>query len=107
MFAYSFLSQVQLLLSATNENASLLNIIVSIRDTYDCVTEFNIPPVHIAPDRTQVDILMTNSQNVTNNFLAQMLEIGNQNMVGQVVTLLSEQLNQMNDQAVKDALARK
>ncbi|CAF3130688.1 unnamed protein product [Rotaria sp. Silwood2] len=105
MFAHSYVSNIQLLLSTTDDNTSLINIIVYIRDSYDCAAEFNISSIIIVPDWTYMENLIANFQNSTNDLFVQMLSSGNQNMVSQVVTSLSQQFNIMNNQAIKTALA--
>jgi len=103
MLAFSLVSTIQLLLPATNSNTSLLNIVAYISDTYDCTTEFNMSSVFVEPDLSEIDSL----QNSTSNSLIQMLASGNQNRIGQVITSLSGQLNEINNQAITTARASK
>jgi len=103
MLAFSSESDIQLLLPSTNDNASLLNIVAYITDTYDCVTEFNMSSVLVEQDLSAIDSL----QNSTNNALIQMLSSGNQNRISQVITSISQQLNQINNQAIETAVASK
>ncbi|CAF1454324.1 unnamed protein product [Rotaria sp. Silwood1] len=105
MFAHSYTSTTQLLLSATNDNTSVLNIIVYIRDTYDCVAEFNMSSIIVTPDWKKMESLLGNLQNSTNDAFIQMLASGNQNMVSQIVTSLSQQFNTMNNQAIETAIS--
>ncbi len=107
MLAFSFVSTIQLLLPATNDNTSLLNIVVYIRDTYDCAKQFNISSILVESDLTGIESLLGNSQNSTNNAFVQMLNSGNQNAVSQVLTSISKQSNQINNQAIQTALASK
>ncbi len=103
MLAFSSESDIQLLLPSTNDNTSLLNIVAYISDTYNCVTEFNMSSVLVEQDLSAIDSL----QNSTNNALIQMLASGNQNRISQVITSLSQQLNQINNQAIGTAVASK
>ncbi|CAF3596750.1 unnamed protein product [Rotaria sp. Silwood1] len=105
MFAHSYTSTTQLLLSATNDNTSVLNIIVYIRDTYDCVAEFNISSIIVVPDWKKMESLLGSLQNSTNDSFIQMLASSNQNMVSQIVTSLSQQFNTMNNQAIETAIS--
>jgi hypothetical protein len=103
MLAFSSESDIQLLLPSTNDNTSLLNIVAYISDTYDCVTEFNMSSVLVEADLSGIDSL----QNSTNNAFIQMLASGNQNRISQVITSLSQQMNQINNQAIETAVASK
>jgi hypothetical protein len=103
MLAFSSVSNTQLILPATNDNTALLNIVAYIRDTYDCVTEFNMPSVFVEPDLIGIDSL----QNSATNSFIQILASGNQNRVSQVITSLSRQFNAINNQAIETALASK
>jgi hypothetical protein len=107
MLAFSFVSTIQLLLPPTNDNTSLLNIVVYIRDTYDCAKQFNISSILVESDLTQIDGLIGNSRNSTTNAFFQMLNSGNQNAVSQVVTSISQQSNTINNQAIQTALESK
>src|SRR5690349_17492726 len=42
IIAFSAVSDIQLLLPAGDDNTSLVNMIVHIRDTLGCITEYNI-----------------------------------------------------------------
>ncbi len=108
MLAFSFVSNIQLILPGINNNSSLLNIVVYIRDIYDCVTEYNnISSVFIEPDLTQLNNLIDSLQTSNTNSFIQMLASGNQNTVGQIITSVSQQFNTINNQAVQTALASK
>jgi hypothetical protein len=103
MLAFSSESDIQLLLPSTNDNTSLLNIVAYISDTYNCVTEFNMSSVLVEQDLSAIDSL----QNSTNSALIQMLSSGNQNRISQVITAISQQLNQINNQAIETTVASK
>jgi hypothetical protein len=103
MLAFSWESEIQLVLPSTNDNTSLLNIVAYISDTYDCVTEFNMSSVLVEADLSAIDSL----QNSTNNAFIQMLASGNQNRISQVITSISQQLNQINNLAIETAVGSK
>jgi hypothetical protein len=107
MLAFSFESTIQLILPATNDNTSLLNIVGYIRDTYDCVTEFNISSVLIETDLTEIDEFINSFQTSTMNSFVQKLASGNQNTISQVITSFSQQFNRINNQAIETALSSK
>ncbi len=104
MLAFSFVSNIQLLLPTSNDGTSLLNIIAYIRDRYDCATEFNITSVLVETDLIETDDLVKNLQNSTTNLFVQMLASGDQNRISQVITSLSQQFNQINNQALETAI---
>ncbi|CAF1336506.1 unnamed protein product [Adineta steineri] len=94
MLGFSFVSSIEMFLPGTTDNNSLLNIVVYIRDTFDCATEYNIPSIFVAQSNI----------NVINNSFLPMLASGNQNRVNQIITSLSQQINQINDLAIETAL---
>ncbi|CAF4426280.1 unnamed protein product, partial [Adineta steineri] len=58
---------------------------------------------------TEINSLIVNLQSfengITNNEIVQLLSSGNQNIFGQVITSLSQQLNQMNSQSIDKAIS--
>jgi len=109
MVAFSSVASIELRLPAGDDTSSLVHIIGYIRDTLDCVTEFNVSSVVVVTDsegiNNFVDILQTSSSRLTNNPLVQILASGNQNMVGQVISSLSQVFNKINNQTVENAVA--
>jgi hypothetical protein len=109
MLAFSPISTFQLRLPAGNDNASSLNIIASIRDMLDCVTEFQMQSLVVMLDSTAIDalinVLQPPSNGATTNPIIQLLVGGNQNTVGQLITSVSQVLNEMNNQNVQTAVA--
>lgn len=71
-------------------------VIVSIRDRYDCITEWNLTQIVV-----QIDPRMANDS--INPFLL----MGNQNEVGQMVISWSQQLNFETEQSVRQAISSK
>ena len=111
MLAFSPISTFQLRLPAGNDNASSLNIIASIRDMLDCVTEFQMQSLVVMLDSTAIGALINVLQPPSNgapaNTIIQLLAGGNQNTVGQLITSVSQVLNEMNNQNVQTAVAGK
>jgi hypothetical protein len=106
MLAFSSISTIELRLYAGNDN-----IVGYIRDTLDCVTEFNISLVSVVSDSKEITNLVNDLQNssngTTNNPLIQILASGNQNTIGQVISSLSQEFNKINNQSVENAVASK
>src|SRR5215813_13256840 len=100
MIAFSSTSNFQIRLPAGNDNTSLVNLVIHIRDIYDCVAEYNLSSPIVVPDTAGINNLIENLQISTsatnNNPIVQLLAGGNQNDVGQVITSLSQVFNQMN-----------
>ncbi len=109
MIAFSSVSNFQIRLPAGNDNTSLINLIVHIRDIYDCVTEYNLSSPIVVPDTAAINSLIEDLQVSTsatnNNPIVQLLASGNQNDVGQVITSLSQVFNTMNTQSLNKAVS--
>ena len=112
ILAYSSVPSIQLRLPSANTNASSsFHVSAQIRDTLSCVTEYNVSTVTVYPDTDQiidfVDAVQqsTGTSGLTNNPTIQILASGNLNAVGQVVSSLSQQLNQITTQSLQDAMA--
>ena len=110
MIAFSSVSTFPVQLPSGNSPTFSLQLLISIRDTRDCVTEWNVTSlVVVRPDSTALDDLLNQLQSpsagLTNNPLIQLLAYGNQNTVGQVIGCLSQQLNQMGTGNLADAVS--
>ncbi len=109
ILAFSSVSTIQLRLPAGTDNQSLIHIVGFIRDTLDCVTEFNLSSVTVVSDFTEITNLVNSLQNsssrITTNLFVQMLASGNQNTIGQVISSLSQEFNKINNQTVENAIA--
>ena len=107
MIAFSTVSDFQIRLSSENP----IHLVVSIRDTLDCVTLFNLSLITIVVDNSPInglmDTLINSPQALTSNALVQLLSSGTQNAVGQVITAISQQFNRISTQAVEDTLSSK
>jgi len=109
--AYAPVSTFQLRLPAGDNQTSLLQIIISIRDLLDSVVEVNISTISVVINTEQINNLINNVQGSTTqlnrNQFVQLLWSGSQNVVGQVLTSLSQQFNQMNNQILNTAVSSK
>src|SRR5689334_7088144 len=87
-------SSFQLRLPAGDDNNSLLNVSVHIRDMLDGVTEYNMQTVVVVSDLTGItaliDVVQQPDDATNSNPIVQLLASGNQNSVGQVLTSLSQ-----------------
>jgi hypothetical protein len=111
MIAFSFVSDFEVRLPWGNDQTSLLNLVIQIRDILDCVTEWNMTSVIVTPDSSSVSDLMNTFQNspdsLTTNPVVQLLSSGNQNTVGQILTSISQQFNQINKESLENAVSSK
>jgi hypothetical protein len=107
IIAFSFLSNFQVRLPAGTDQTFLLNLVIDIRDTLDCITEFNLSTVIVNSDSAVIDEFITTFQSSTNNPIVQLLSSGNQNTVGQIISSLSKQFNQVNTNNLKNAISSK
>jgi hypothetical protein len=111
IIAFSPVPTFQVRLPAGDNRASLVHLIVNIRDTLDCITELNISSVSVTPDTVGIANLINDIQGssvgATTNPIVQLLASGNQNIVGQVIASLSQQFNQMNSENLNTAVSSK
>ena len=92
-------------------NQTQLKLIVTVRDTLDCVVEVNLSMVVITVDtssiRQLVEQLYNSTSTLTSDPLVRLLSSGNQNTVAQLITSMSQYFNQIDKLAVDDALSSK
>jgi hypothetical protein len=97
--------------SGDDANSSVLYLTVVVRDTADCVTEVNITSVTVTADSASIDALVsvfhTPNSSLTALPVMQLLSSGNQNIVGQLLTSLSQQLNELNIESLDTAVVSK
>jgi len=102
-------SAFQLRLPVGDDNISLLNMSVHIRDMLDCVTEYNMQTIMVLPDSTGitalVDVVQQPGDEANSNPLVQLLASGNQNIVGQTLTSLSQVFNKAGSENDESAVA--
>ena len=96
-------------LPSGDDRTSLLQLTVVIQDTLDCTIELNISAVTVIPDSVGIANLINDIQSspggITTNPIVQLLAGGNQNIVGQVITSLSQQFNKMNNENIDKAVS--
>ena len=106
--AFSSLSSFQVRLATDAETETVVNLTVHIRDQRDCITAYNLSSVVISPDLVGmtdlIDRVLNVSQTLPSNAFVQLLTSGNQNLVGQLITSFSQQLNRINRQALTNLL---
>ncbi|CAF3980867.1 unnamed protein product, partial [Adineta steineri] len=109
IIAFSAVSNFQVFLPAGNDTTSLLNIIINIRDTSNCITEYYMSPITVRSDSEGINKLITTFQNsansLTSNPLVRILSSGNQNAVGQIITSLANEFNNVNTKNIEDAIS--
>jgi len=98
MIAFSIVSTIEILLPSGNDQL----LIIQIRDQLNCLTEYNLSSlVSVRSDFESID----NFQSSTNNPIVNLLASGNQNIIGQVLTSLSQEFNKMNTENVDKAVS--
>ncbi|CAF3751894.1 unnamed protein product, partial [Rotaria sp. Silwood1] len=107
MIAFSPVSLFQVHLPVGDDQTFILNIVIYVRDLLDCLTEVNMSSVSVVPDSSAITNLINNlqssSNSIQNNPIVQLLASGNQNIVGQVITSVSQQFNKMNSESLDNA----
>ncbi len=102
----------QLRLIAGDSNTSLVHILVEIQDTLNCITSYKLPSVVVTPDKYAIENLINIlQQTITkDNYTDEIFDLpdgSNQNMIRQVLNLLSQEMNALNSDSVADAIASK
>lgn len=81
---------------------------VSIRDTYHCITEFNLSAVTVITDDIEIDqfiaAIQTNLNKTANNSLIKILNSENQNAISQMITSIALNFNERNSENLARAL---
>jgi len=91
MLAYTTKSIFQLQLPDSINPTSSLYIIAQIRDTFDCITEFNLSSVTVHPDFSAIDNFMNNLQELNRD----------SDTVGQMINSILQVFNEMSEQNVQ------
>ncbi|UJR18997.1 hypothetical protein I4U23_022127 [Adineta vaga] len=109
IISFSNLPTFQMYLPIGDNQTSLLYLTVHIRDQLDCITEFNLSSVTVLPDLTIINDLINYTQNPSENIgtnpIIQLLASKNQNLVGQVMTLVAQQFNEMSNENIDKAIS--
>ncbi|UJR11342.1 hypothetical protein I4U23_015523 [Adineta vaga] len=109
ILGYSAVSTFQVRLPPGDNQTALVHLTVHIRDTLNCITEFDLSPVLVVSDMTTItnlinDIHSTSDRTMTNG-INQLLTSENQNIVGQLITSLSFIFNQWHYQMIEKAVS--
>ena len=108
LVAFSSVSMFQVRLPAGSNTTSRLNLFVKIQDTLNSYIDFNLTPILVVQDTTIVNDFIDSFQNgtniSTNQLISQLLSTGDQNTVGQIITILSRELNQINNEQIQNAV---
>ncbi|CAF3754605.1 unnamed protein product [Adineta steineri] len=109
IIAFSSEYNFQVRLPAGDNGTSLLNLVVYVRDLLNSVTQVNISSVNIIADMAiindLIDKITNSSSTITNNAIVRLLSSGNQNVVGQMIISLSQELNQMSSENLDKAIS--
>ncbi|CAF1004007.1 unnamed protein product [Adineta steineri] len=109
IIAFSPEDNFQVRLPAGDNATSLLNLVVYVRDLAGSVTRVNISSVNIIADLATIndliDKITNSSSTMTNDPIVRLLSSGNQNVVGQIMTSLSQEFNQMNSENLDQAIS--
>ncbi|CAF0849209.1 unnamed protein product [Adineta steineri] len=109
IIAFSPEDNFQVRLPAGDNGTSLLNLVVYVRDLLNSVTQVNISSVNVIADMAiindLIDKITNSSSTITNNAIVRLLSSGNQNVVGQMIISLSQELNQMSSENLDKAIS--
>ena len=109
MLAFSSASDFSIRLPSPDASQTRLHLLVTVRDTLDCVTSVNLSTVTVTVDVASisqlVDQISSSPSALTSNPLVRLLSSGNQNTVAQLITSLSQHFNHIDEQNVADALS--
>ncbi|UJR16862.1 hypothetical protein I4U23_003760 [Adineta vaga] len=108
--AYSALSTFQIRFPSGDEPTYEVHLVVNVRDQFDCLTEYQFTTsIHVQPDMNAMNHFINDIQNssneIINNPFVQLLGSENQNIVGQVIQLFSNEFNKLNEQNIDQAIS--
>jgi hypothetical protein len=103
MIGHTSASVIRIRLPASIDERSTLNILVHIRDRFDSISEFHLPPITIRSDYLAIKNFLDNLQktNSKNDTISQLLNNGDPNTLGQLTTSISQLFNEINHQAIQ------
>jgi hypothetical protein len=110
MIGYTTLDSFEIRMPVNDLNVSLIQLMVYVRDQYDCTTEFDLPSISIVPDINNIISLITivessdYSGEISSNPLIETLYSGNQNDICQVLTSAGQILNTLAEQNLQLAI---
>lgn len=103
MIAFSMISTFQVQLPAGNNK-----IVIYIRDLLDSIIEVNISSIYVIVNSEDIDNLINSlqgsSSQINNNQFVRLLSSGNQNVVGQILTSLSQEFNNLNTENIDNTV---
>ena len=105
MIAFSAVSDFSIRLPSSDVNQTRLNLVVTVRDTRDCVVSVNLSTVVVSVDASSITELVDQLSNSSNS-LIRLLSTGNQNTVAQLITSLSQYFNQIDRQSIDDTVSQ-
>ncbi|CAF4200745.1 unnamed protein product, partial [Adineta steineri] len=109
IIAFSSEYNFQVRLPAGDNETSLLNLVVYVRDLLNSITQVNISSVSVMKNfeiiNELIDKITNSSSTITNNPIVRLLSSGNQNVVGQMIIALSQELNQMSSENLDKAIS--
>ncbi|CAF0940715.1 unnamed protein product [Adineta steineri] len=113
IIAFSSEYTFQVRFPAGDNETSLLNLVVYVRDLAGSITQVNISSVNVIADfatiNDLIDKITNSSSTIANNPIIQLLSSANQNVVGQMISSLSQGFNQMSsgnlDQIISNGIS--
>ena len=109
IIAFSSVSDFTIRLPSPDTNQTQLNLLVTIRDTLDCVISVNLSAVNVTVDTSSINQLVEQLSSPTSLLatspLVRLLSSGNQNIVAQLVGSLSQHFNQIDGKNIGDAVS--
>ncbi len=111
ILAYTTESIISLRLPASIDPTTKFHIVVSIRDKFDCVREFQLQLVTVFSDESAIkhflDILQKPYNYSNDDPIWQLIVSKDQNIVGQMITSISQIFTEMNYQMIQNAAQSK
>jgi hypothetical protein len=98
--AFSNVPTFQLRFSIDHAHTIELPISLRIRDSLDCVTDVDLSSITLTVDQTELEQFIANP---TDPRFTQIFASGNQNAIGQVISVFAQQLNQRTQQELQQA----
>ena len=109
LLAFSSVSTFTARLPAGDRQNSILQMVIDIRDVLDCVREVRMDSLIVSIDSEEmqnfIDSFQGSADDLSRNPIIQLLSSGNQNVVGQVLSSVSQQFNRMNSENVDTAVS--
>ncbi len=111
IIGFSAMSEFEVRLPSRNDNTSILNLFIQIRDEFNCISEYNMTSVIVTLDLPSISDLIntlgSSTDLLTKNSFVQLLSSENQNIVGQIIVSLSQQFNKINTESLQNATSSK